>query len=346
MGGSSAGGTTTAPSISQEQKDAIQKIIDWTSPILDQVPAGQGFAGQLVADIPASFGQAFDQFTSGQFGDVTNQAIGDLISGKPAYEFNPVETQKQWQSTFATPVMEAWQDIQAPWLKEQMNVPGALYGRGTSDYLASKGNEFFGANVAPTLFNSLQAGENRGFQSAEAAAGRRFDATSLPFQQFGQRASAAQMFQQMQQAPLSAAYTEFQRVDPYRYASLLAGIGTAQTQQTVGTQGAVNPNWGAGLAAGGAAGLLASDMRVKENIIHITDALDKVEQLNGNTYNYIGNQLDNRNGGIMAQDLESVLLDAVSEHDGVKYVRYDAVIGLLVEAIKELNHKFEGANNG
>ena len=53
------------------------------------------------------------------------------------------------------------------------------------------------------------------------------------------------------------------------------------------------------------------------------------------------NDSDNRNGGVMAQDLELVLPDAVSEIDGVKYVRYDAVIGLLVEAVKELNTKIQ-----
>ena len=41
----------------------------------------------------------------------------------------------------------------------------------------------------------------------------------------------------------------------------------------------------------------------------------------------------------MAQDLEEVLPDAVSEINGVKFVRYDAVVGLLVNAINELSQK-------
>ncbi|KKN53624.1 hypothetical protein LCGC14_0600550 [marine sediment metagenome] len=82
-----------------------------------------------------------------------------------------------------------------------------------------------------------------------------------------------------------------------------------------------------------------SDNRIKENVKPIDNALDKVKQLSGSTYNYKFNEPGNRNGGIMAQDLEKVLPDAVSEIDGIKYVRYDAVIGLLVNAVNELARK-------
>jgi hypothetical protein len=113
--------------------------------------------------------------------------------------------------------------------------------------------------------------------------------------------------------------------------------------------GAATGAAGSGLATGAlapgglglASGAFLSDARVKENVKPITKALDKIEQLSGNTYNYTFNEPDNRNGGIMAQDLEKVLPNAVSEVNGVKMVRYDAVVGLLVEAIKELNEKIQ-----
>ena len=84
---------------------------------------------------------------------------------------------------------------------------------------------------------------------------------------------------------------------------------------------------------------LFSDERIKENIKPIKNALDKVKQLSGSTYNYKFNRPDNRNGGVMAQDLERVLPDAVSEINGIKYVRYDAVVGLLINAVNELARK-------
>lgn len=82
-----------------------------------------------------------------------------------------------------------------------------------------------------------------------------------------------------------------------------------------------------------------SDVRIKENIIEISFPLEKIKKLTGYTYNYIGNPPSSRNGGVMAQDVEKVLPDAVTEIDDIKYVKYDAVIGLLVNAVNELREK-------
>ena len=83
-----------------------------------------------------------------------------------------------------------------------------------------------------------------------------------------------------------------------------------------------------------------SDERLKENIEPIDNALDKVLKLNGKTYNFIGR--NTRDAGVIAQDLEKVLPEAVAEDGrGIKYVKFNAIIGLLVNAIKELA---EGSN--
>ena len=87
-----------------------------------------------------------------------------------------------------------------------------------------------------------------------------------------------------------------------------------------------------------------SDERLKENIKIVDDALDKVKQLKGVTFNYTqGGKLS---AGVIAQDVEKVLPEAVAEKkiplnmdDGQLYktVRYDALHSLLIEAIKELS---------
>jgi hypothetical protein len=87
-----------------------------------------------------------------------------------------------------------------------------------------------------------------------------------------------------------------------------------------------------------------SDERLKENIKIVDDALDKVKQLKGVTFNYTqGGKLS---AGVIAQDVEKVLPEAVAEKkiplktdDGLLYktVRYDALHSLLIEAIKELS---------
>ena len=86
-----------------------------------------------------------------------------------------------------------------------------------------------------------------------------------------------------------------------------------------------------------------SDIRLKEDIKPIEDAVSKVQQLTGNTYtrNDLKNA-DRRYGGVIAQEVEVVLPEAVSEsEDGTKTVDYNAVIALLVESVKELKEEIE-----
>jgi hypothetical protein len=87
-----------------------------------------------------------------------------------------------------------------------------------------------------------------------------------------------------------------------------------------------------------------SDIRQKENIKVIDNALEKVCKLGGYTFNYKHTK-DTRMTGVMAQELLEVLPEAVYETiDGntgekIYAVRHGNVIGLLIEAIKELNAK-------
>ena len=86
----------------------------------------------------------------------------------------------------------------------------------------------------------------------------------------------------------------------------------------------------------------ASDKALKENIEPITDALNKVNSINGYTFNYIDSPEKGRVPGVIAQELEQVLPEAIYETDeGTKAVRYQNTIALLVEAIKELKQQVD-----
>ena len=215
---------------------------------MESTTAGAQYPGQMLAETPESFTKAYQQYTGGQYSNLEQSTIKDLMSGKPAYEFDPVKTTARWKETYAEPVMQAWRDAMLPTLKESMNMPGSLYSRGTSDYVAQQGSEFYGSNVAPTLYNTLQTGEAMGAQSAENANAMRMQALSLPYQQFGQQAQAAGAYQQQQQAPLSAAYQEYLRQDPYKYAQLLGGLNYTPT--TVSSQSDGSNMGGLGAAVG------------------------------------------------------------------------------------------------
>ena len=49
--------------------------------------------------------------------------------------------------------------------------------------------------------------------------------------------------------------------------------------------------------------------------------------------------------GVIAQEMEKVIPELVSEYDGVKSVSYGNITAVLIEAIKELNQKVENLNN-
>jgi hypothetical protein len=96
-----------------------------------------------------------------------------------------------------------------------------------------------------------------------------------------------------------------------------------------------------------------SDIRLKKDIAPIEDAVTKVKQLNGCTFTYLKD--DRKSAGLIAQDVEKVLPSAVIEDKPVfhgeegetyKTVQYDQVIGLLVEAVKELKAEIEELKNG
>jgi len=92
----------------------------------------------------------------------------------------------------------------------------------------------------------------------------------------------------------------------------------------------------------------ASDRALKENLDVIANPLDKVASVNGYTFNYIGNT--ERVSGVIAQEIESVLPEVVYDHQTrgstYKAVRYDGIIPLLIEAIKELKERVEELEGG
>jgi predicted nucleic acid-binding Zn-ribbon protein len=86
-----------------------------------------------------------------------------------------------------------------------------------------------------------------------------------------------------------------------------------------------------------------SDIRVKDNIETIENALDKISVINGVTYNRTDLGEDQKNirmTGVIAQEVQAVLPEAVkSDEDGKLSVAYGNLVGLLIEGIKELQEE-------
>jgi hypothetical protein len=80
----------------------------------------------------------------------------------------------------------------------------------------------------------------------------------------------------------------------------------------------------------------SSDRRLKTDIKRIENALDKVCSLGG--YTYVMN--DKPSSGLIAQEVLEVLPEVVHGSEETNYsLAYGNIVGLLVEAIKELKEK-------
>jgi hypothetical protein len=87
-----------------------------------------------------------------------------------------------------------------------------------------------------------------------------------------------------------------------------------------------------------------SDARLKTNITPIDNALDKVNQLTGVTFNRIDGGYDQRYTGLIAQEVEKVLPEAVvynNDEQNTMGVAYGNMVGLLIQSIKELSNKVD-----
>ena len=86
-----------------------------------------------------------------------------------------------------------------------------------------------------------------------------------------------------------------------------------------------------------------SDERFKTNLTPIVDSVYKLREIQGYQYDWIENEHHDNEGhdiGVVAQEIEKIAPEAVVTRDnGYKAVRYEKLIPILIQAIKELDEK-------
>jgi hypothetical protein len=136
-----------------------------------------------------------------------------------------------------------------------------------------------------------------------------------------------------------------------------AGSITLSTPQSIGTASSVQfGSFGVGTAASGTSGEIRatnnvtsfySDERLKTKLGNIDNALAKLETLNG--FYYEANEVAQALGyevkkevGVSAQEVQAIMPEVVAPapiDDKYLTVRYERLVPLLIEAIKELSEK-------
>jgi hypothetical protein len=108
---------------------------------------------------------------------------------------------------------------------------------------------------------------------------------------------------------------------------------------------------GAITATGDITAFSASDIRFKENITAIENPIEKIKMISGNTYDWKAENKDihgfeGNDVGVIAQEIEEVLPQLVVTRDnGYKAVKYDKLVALLIEGIKEQQKQIEDLSN-
>jgi hypothetical protein len=92
----------------------------------------------------------------------------------------------------------------------------------------------------------------------------------------------------------------------------------------------------------------SSDKRLKDNIKTISNPISKILQISGYTFNWNEKQ-DTYKGqdvGVVAQEIEKVLPEIVEEREnGYKAVKYEKIVPLLIEAIKDQQKQIDELKN-
>lgn len=116
--------------------------------------------------------------------------------------------------------------------------------------------------------------------------------------------------------------------------------GTLQTTSNVIAGGLIR-------AGGDIIAFSSSDERLKENISEISNSLDKVNTLRGVEFDWKENyHFSGHDVGIIAQEVQKVLPEAITNRvDGYLAVRYEKLVPLLINSIKELKKEIDLLKN-
>ena len=97
--------------------------------------------------------------------------------------------------------------------------------------------------------------------------------------------------------------------------------------------------------AGDIVAFSSSDIKLKKDVKPITNSLDKINAISGNTFTWIDNSTEDV--GVIAQEVEKLGLPGITttRDNGIKAVKYEKLVPILIEAVKELSAKVTALEN-
>jgi hypothetical protein len=145
---------------------------------------------------------------------------------------------------------------------------------------------------------------------------------------------------------------------------VVSGSSQVTLSSTTGGGTSANVQFGSlgiGMVASGTTGRIdatndivaysSSDRRFKDNITPIQNALDKINQIGGYEFdwkeeNKIEHGYEGHDLGVIAQEIETIAPELVqTRENGYKAVKYDKLVSVLIQAVKELSAKVTELEN-
>ena len=132
-------------------------------------------------------------------------------------------------------------------------------------------------------------------------------------------------------------------------------VFTSTTASSTKSTGAMRVSGGVGIlldlnVGGDITAHQTSDKRLKTNITKIDSPLEKLDKINGYTFDWIPKEgvhsNEGRDIGVIAQEIEEVCPETTTTREnGFKAVRYEKIVPLLIECIKEQQKQINELKN-
>ena len=292
------------------------------------------------------------------FGETGSALQGHLAGTSGAKPMTQADTSQFFQGAIADPTMRDFRTNVIPGIQESFSGPG-FYGAARSQEL-SEATQNVSANLSSQraaldfdVLKQNQALEESAANRSLSAVPQAINFSQLPAKEvqnnlniasqqlggLGQIFGFGQAEQTQAQAELQDEITRFAEenslTDPEDLAIIMGLLGVDYSKSKTRSS-SDTAEGGAGMVGAGISAVAAmiSDARVKENVKPFKNPLAILRKLKPVLYNYKGQ--DREDLGLMAQEIEKVLPQAVIEVDGVKHVRLYAIQTLIIGALTEL----------
>lgn len=369
MGCFSSGSTKVKqqPTLTRGQRSLLDQLTELLGSQL-----GQGitpYQGQMVAPASSLESQAFNYFgnifptAQNMLNYDPRQGQGYLNQGSQALntmlaDYDPASARNYWNEAVKMPAMQTWQKDIVPQIMEKYAGQNAADSGAMRRAIANSAADM-NTNLNAQLANLIYSGEQAQLGRQQQGINQAMQMSQMPGQLYAQQGQIAGIGgdlanqamnagftnRSIEQQVLDSLYNRWATSQAYNNPWLQNYLGIALDTPAFTNVAAQQPmGLGSAMMLGGLQTLgnyfgAMSDRRLKENVIPAENALNKVKKLKAYFYNFKGQ--DEKELGLMAQDVQKVAPEAVYEQDGILMVKPYAVLSLLVDAINELSHKLE-----